>query len=67
MIKGHFLDREKALEYGINNGLIDPQAGKFGALTSTLMADSSKPGTAIEAMAKADPFFSAQLEHNVKN
>lgn len=64
--KGHFLTREDALKYGIDNGLIDPQAGKYGALTSTLMADSSKPGTAIEAMAKtADPFFSA-LEHNVK-
>jgi hypothetical protein len=50
--KGQFLDREKALEYGINTGLIDPQAGKYGALTSTLMADSSKPGTAIEAVAK---------------
>ena len=50
--KGQFLSREKALEYGINTGLIDPQAGKFGALTSTLMADSSKPGTAIEALAK---------------
>jgi hypothetical protein len=67
--KGHFLSREDALKYGIDTGLIDPQAGKFGALTSTLMADSSKPGTAIEAMAKtasepAQPFYSA-LEHNV--
>lgn len=50
--KGHFLDREKALQYGIDNGLIDPQAGKFGALTSTLMADSSKPGVAIESQYK---------------
>jgi len=48
--KGHFLSREDALKYGIDNGLIDPQAGKYGALTSTLMADSSKPGTAIEAI-----------------
>ncbi len=65
--KGQFLDREKALEYGINTGLIDPHAGKFGALTSTMMADSSKPGVAIEAMAKtAEPFYSA-LEYNVKN
>jgi hypothetical protein len=63
--KGHFLSREDALKYGIDTGLIDPQAGKFGALTSTLMADSSKPGTAIEAMAKTtQPFYSA-LEHNV--
>lgn len=62
--KGHFLDREAALKYGIDTGLIDPQAGKFGALTSTLMADSSKPGMAIESMKAANPFFSA-LEHNV--
>lgn len=54
--KGQFLTREKALEYGINTGLIDPHAGKFGALTSTLMADSSKPGTAIEAMAQSRKF-----------
>lgn len=56
--KGHFLSREDALKYGIDNGIIDPQAGKYGALTSTLMADSSKPGTAIEAIGKtggADP------------
>lgn len=48
--KGHFLTREKALEYGIANGIIDHHAGKFGALTTTLLADSSKPGVAIEAM-----------------
>lgn len=47
--KGQFLSREKALQYGIDTGLIDPQAGKFGALTSTLLADSSKPGVAIES------------------
>ena len=64
--KGHFLDREKALKYGIDTGIIDPHSGRFGALTTTLMADSSKPGTAIEAMAKANPFYSA-VEHTVKN
>lgn len=65
--KGRFLSREDALKYGIDTGLIDPQAGKFGALTSTLLADSSKPGMAIEAVkgsAKAPTFYSA-LEHNV--
>jgi hypothetical protein len=51
--KGQFLDREKALDYAVKEGLVDPSAGRFGALTSTLLADSSKPGTAIEAMAKA--------------
>lgn len=46
--KGHFLTREDALKYGIDNGLIDPQAGKFGTLTSTMFNDASKPGIAIE-------------------
>lgn len=50
--KGHFLDREKALRYAIDTGMVDKFAGQYGALTSTLLADSSKPGTAIEAMAK---------------
>lgn len=56
--KGHFLTREKALEYGIANGIIDPHAGKFGTLTSTMFADSSKPSMAIEAVAKAKPMES---------
>lgn len=64
--KGHFLDREKALKYGIDTGIIDPHSGKFGALTTTLMADSSKPGVAIEAIKNASPFYSA-VEHTVKN
>lgn len=46
--KGHFLSREDALKYGIDNGLIDPQSGKFGTLTSTMFNDASKPGIAIE-------------------
>ena len=69
--KGQFLTREKALEYGINTGLIDPHAGKYGALTSTLVADSSKPGVAIEAVGKTyrsvekAPTFYSAVEHNV--
>jgi hypothetical protein len=66
--KGKFLNREQALEHGINTGLIDPHAGQYGALTSTLLADSSKPGTAIEALAKTNaPSFYSALEHNVNN
>lgn len=64
--KGHFLDREKALQYGIDSGIIDPQAGKFGALTSTLMSDTSKPGAAIEAVANSKPFYST-VENAVAN
>lgn len=55
--KGHFLSREDALKYGIDNGLIDPQAGKYGALTSTLFSDSSKPGVAIEARKDLPPGY----------
>jgi hypothetical protein len=47
--KGQFLNREDALDYGIREGLIDPRAGKYGALTSTLLSDSSKPGAALTA------------------
>lgn len=58
--KGQFMDREAALKYAIDNGLVEPQAAQFGALTSTLMADSSKPGVAIEAMSNTNkPFYSA--------
>lgn len=60
--KGQFLDREKALNYGIKEGLIDPSAGQYGALTSTLLADSSKPGTAIESQNKKYKFIS--VDHN---
>lgn len=53
--KGQFLDREKALDYGIKEGLIDPSAGRYGVLTSTMLSDSSKPGVAIESLAKNNP------------
>lgn len=55
--KGHFLSREDALKYGIDNGIIDPHAGKFGTLTSTMFADSSKPGTAIESRKDLPPGY----------
>jgi len=51
--KGQFLNREAALDYAVKEGLIDPTAGQYGALTSTLLSDSSKPGIAIEAMKKS--------------
>src|SRR5882757_429786 len=63
--KGQFLNREAALDYAVKEGLVDPTAGQYGALTSTLLSDSSKPGVAIEAMKK--PTFYSALEHNVNN
>lgn len=63
--KGHFLSREDALKYGIDNGLIDPQAGKYGALTSTLFSDSSKPGVAIETRKDLPPGYELKpVEYN---
>lgn len=34
--KGQFLDREKALDYAIKEGLLDPHSAQYGALTSTM-------------------------------
>jgi hypothetical protein len=38
--KGHFINREEAMKYAVDNGLIDPHDARYGALTSTLMADN---------------------------
>lgn len=48
--KGQFLDRQKALEYAVDQGLIDPHDANQGALTSTLLSDSQKPGAALSAL-----------------
>lgn len=50
--KGQFLDREKAMDYAIKEGLLSPHDAKYGALTSTLMADSSKEAVAIDLVSK---------------
>ena len=34
--KGQFMKREDALDYGIKEGLLNPQDAKFGTLTSTM-------------------------------
>lgn len=34
--KSQFLNREDALKYAIDNGLLDPHAARYGALTSTM-------------------------------
>lgn len=62
--KGQFLDREKALDYGIKEGLIDPSAGRYGVLTSTMLSDSSKPGVAIEAKSKNKKYKFVPVEGN---
>ena len=65
--QGRFLSREAALDYAIKEGLVDPHAARYGMLTTSLLADSSKPGVAIEALAKSkSPFYSA-VEHAVEN
>lgn len=69
--KGQFLSREKALDYAIEHGLLNPnsEAARAGTLTSTmdLMADSSKPAAAVKlAEQNAQPFYSV-VENAVKN
>lgn len=52
--KGQFLDREAALKYAIDEGLMSPHDAKFGALTSTMFADSSKPAVATKVAELSD-------------
>ena len=63
--KGQFLDREAALKYAIDQGLMSPHDAKFGALTSTMMADSSKEGAVIGALERSKSPFYSTLEKNV--
>lgn len=65
--KGHFLDREKALRYAIDTGMVDKFAGQYGALTSTLLSDSSKPGMAIEAVGKSAKLNYETILKNQRN
>lgn len=44
--KGQFLDREKALKYAIDEGLLSPHDAKYGALTSTMQSELNKPDIA---------------------
>lgn len=66
--RGRFLQREDALKYAIDNGIVDPQDAKFGTLTSTMFADSGKPGAGMSALAKQNKqgFYSA-VESAVDN
>lgn len=42
--KGHFLQREDALKYAIDNGLLDPNDAKYGTLVTTMLNDSGAGG-----------------------
>lgn len=42
--KGHFLQREDALKYAIDNGLLDPQDAKYGTLVTTMLNKSGGEG-----------------------
>lgn len=48
--KGHFLDREKALKYAIDEGLLDKQDAKFGALVSGVAHDMPMQNYDINGM-----------------
>lgn len=42
--KGHFLQREDALEYAIEHGILDPNDAKYGTLVTTMLNDSGAGG-----------------------
>ena len=46
--KGQFISREDALKYAIDNGMVDPQAAKYGTLTSTMFSNPGVAGIPIE-------------------
>lgn len=56
--KGHFLQREDALKYAIDHGILDPNDAKYGALVTTMLNKSGGEGKL------ASTFFSA-LEDNL--
>lgn len=66
--KGQFLNREAALDYAVEQGLVDPATARQGALTTDnlLMSDTSQPGAAVAGLARAEPFYSA-VERSVQN
>lgn len=51
--KGHFLQREEALKYAIDNGILDPNDAKYGTLVTTMLNQSGGEGKI------ASTFFSA--------
>ena len=49
--KGQFMDRATALDYGIENGLVSPDAKKYGVLTSpVLRSESSEAGAPLSGL-----------------
>lgn len=62
--KGHFLNREDALKYAIDEGLLSPHDAKFGALTSSmgLMSDSSEPAITTKMVEDLKNWY--QLNHD---
>ena len=49
--KGQFLNREQALDYAINEGLLSPHEARFGALTTPILrSESSDVGAPLSAL-----------------
>ena len=42
--KGHFMQREDALKYAIDNGILDPSDAKYGTLVTTMLNKSGGEG-----------------------
>lgn len=51
--KGQFLNREQALDYAINEGLLSPHEARYGALTTPILrSESSEVGAPLSALEK---------------
>jgi len=69
--KGHYLTREKAVEYALDHDLVEPEyqeiARRGGLAAEMLRSDTSKPGAALSALAHTnEPLYSA-VEHTIAN
>lgn len=64
--KGHFMSREDALKYAIDNGILDPNDAKFKTLVTTMLNQSGGEGKLVSQAGAASkenaPAFYSALE-----
>jgi len=53
--KSDFLNRDDALKYAIDVGLLHPDSARYGSLTSAMLVENSPPGKAIDGVAERIP------------
>lgn len=61
--KGDFLNREDALKYAIDQGLLHQDNARYGMLTSTMLFEIVQRGKAIEDIAEGKPAEKLMCAH----